>query len=117
MQRKSTKQSRGASPQEREFIVWMKERNCSYCGNPGPSRYDHCAGSSAKIKVDFETVIIGHYFGLAECMACAELSHKDKYLAFGPHHKLWALEIDSYSGVIPDLVKAGVALYGTKYGR
>lgn len=117
MQRKATKQSRSAGKAEKEFIVWTKNRNCAYCGNPGPSRYDHCAGSAAKIKLDYATVLIGHWFGLAECMCCAELTHAQKREAFGAHHKIWLREVTDYPGDIPDEIIRGIVEYGRKYGR
>jgi len=116
MQRKSTKQSRGANRKEKEFIVWTKNRSCAYCGNPGPSRYDHCAGSAAKIKI-IGSVHIGHYFGVAECSDCAELTHSKKYETFGPHHKIWLSEIEEFPGEIPPEIIIGITEYGTRYHR
>lgn len=121
MQRKSTKQSPAATADDKKFIVWTKEQDCAYCGNAGPSRYDHCAGSSAKIKVDYQTVLIGHRFGLAECMSCAELGHRAKRDAFGSHGKLWAREnarYESETGTVTDqIIKGGIELFAARYNR
>lgn len=116
MQRKGTKQSPAASAKEKAFIVWTKNRACAYCGNLGPSRYDHCAGSSAKINL-IGTVHIGHYFGLAECECCAGMTHHEKYDAFGPHHQLWLREIEDYPGEIPSEIIEGITEYGKRYRR
>ena len=117
MERPSTKQSKGATKKEKEWIIWVKQQPCSYCGNPGPNRYDHCAGSSAKIKVEFETVLIGHRFGLSECLECSRLTHLEKRDRFGPHWILWKELESNYEEQTPDNIKQGIEEYGKKYGR
>lgn len=117
MQRKRSKSTRQANTAEKKFIVWMKHKDCSYCGNPGPSRYDHCAGSAAKIKLNFSSVLIGPFFGLAECACCANMTHHEKYDAFGPHHKIWLREVEDYPEDIPLEVIDGIIEYGRRYRR
>lgn len=128
MQRRATLKSRAANAAERRWISWVKRQDCSYCGAPGPCRYDHCAGSSAKCKVDFETVMIGHWFGLSECQICSDMSHKDKYEIYGPHHELWSIlsrkywdevifSSEKYDDAIPLKVACGIKQYSIKYGR
>ena len=66
MQRKSTKTTRGPNASEQRFQGWLKERNCVWCGNPGPSIVDHCRGATFK----HNKTLIGHTFCVPQCVTC-----------------------------------------------
>jgi len=59
MQRKSSKQSRGANSEEKAFQAWLKEQPCAVTGNYGVHVH-HCAGSSYK----HNKTLVGHWFCL-----------------------------------------------------
>ena len=66
MQRKSTKNTRGANTRERAFQVWIKERRCGYCGAEGPSICDHSKGSTFR----HNKKLIGHWLVTPKCVKC-----------------------------------------------
>lgn len=66
MQRKSTKQSRGANAKEKAFMGWVKRQPCSFCGSIGQSIVDHAKGSSFKQN----KILIGHVYINSKCLAC-----------------------------------------------
>lgn len=70
MQRKATRQSRGASSRDRDFIGWVKEQPCICCGNPSPSIADHLFGSAAKKLIEFERIQCGLYAVIPLCQEC-----------------------------------------------
>ena len=72
MQRKPTKKTRGSNAQEKAFQGWTKERSCCVCGNYGVVVH-HCEGSTFKLKVNFETVLLGHYFVIPLCQHCDDV--------------------------------------------
>lgn len=66
MQRKPTKKSRGPNAAEKRFHAYVKESNCCWCNNPGPSIVDHVKGSTFR----HNKVLIGHWFVLPNCQIC-----------------------------------------------
>ena len=66
MQRKPTKNTRGANADEKRFQGWCKDQECSWCGNPGPSIVDHCRGATFK----HNKTLIGHWFCIPQCVEC-----------------------------------------------
>jgi len=66
MQRKATRQSRGPNAAEKRFQGYLKEHDCIWCGNSGPSIVDHCRGSTFK----HNKTLIGHWFCLPACVEC-----------------------------------------------
>jgi len=68
MQRKTSKNRNGrqASGDEKRFHRWLKEHDCVWCGNPGPSIVDHCKGAT----FSHNKVHIGHWFCLPQCVEC-----------------------------------------------
>ena len=66
MQRKATRQSRGPNAAEKRFQGYLKEHECIWCGNPGPSIVDHCRGATFK----HNKTLIGHWFCLPACVEC-----------------------------------------------
>ena len=91
MQRKPTKQSRGPNAAEKRFHAHIKECECTWCGNPGPSIVDHVKGSTFK----HNKVLIGHWFVLPQCVEC---DHKKTIEGekLGNTAKAWALEVSMY---------------------
>lgn len=66
MQRKATKNTRGANAEEKRFMAWTKEQPCINCDNPPPSIVDHVHGSCFK----HNKVLIGHWFVIPLCIEC-----------------------------------------------
>ena len=117
MIRKATAQSRGANIEERRYIKWCKERQiCAACGIEGDVIYHHCIGSSAKIKVCFETVLIGHFFGFGLCECCDSIvtrgSRRAFEAAFGKQSEIWLRVARDYPYDIPMNIISGISLYG-----
>lgn len=110
MQRKPTRQSRGAHSAEKRFMGFVKQHDCICCGNPAPSICDHALGSSAKKN----KVMIGHWFLLPLCQWCDNLkthgSRRTFMNQFGLMSDLWLKLIQDYDGPIPlnviDAIKA-----------
>ena len=75
-------------------MQWIKERGiCAACNNYGGVIIHHCVGSSYKVRVDCERVIIGHAFVLGLCQCCDNVvtrgSHRAFNDAFGLYKGLW----------------------------
>ena len=68
MQRKKSNNRNGrlANADEKRFHAWLKEHECVWCENPGPSIVDHCKGST----FSHNKVHIGHWFCLPQCVTC-----------------------------------------------
>jgi len=66
VQRRATKQSRGPNAEEKRFQGWLKEHECVWCGNPGPSIVDHCRGATFK----HNKTHVGHWLCLSQCVTC-----------------------------------------------
>ena len=116
MQRKITKQSRGANKDERNHMRWIKERMiCAACDSHAPVINHHMYGATAKIKVDLITVLIGHSAVLGLCISCDNLitrrSRRVFSDEFGPQNKLWERQY-SFSPIrFPDEVVRGIMAY------
>lgn len=113
MMRKETKQSRSANSTEKAYMAWIKNRGiCAACGNDGGVIVHHCAGSSYKIKVDFETVLIGHSFVLGLCVICDNLitrgSRKYFEAQFGKQKWLWQTQYAQSPVTFPENVVNGI---------
>ena len=97
-------------------MQWLKDRaECSACGREGPVINHHCAGSSAKIKVNFETVLIGHAFVISLCQECDDLvthgSRRALTDQYGPQSELWLRQEAENPEPAPDNVRAGIELW------
>lgn len=117
MQRRATKQSRAANSDERRFIGWIKERCiCAACGINAPVIAHHMAGSSAKIVVDFERVIFGHWAVIGLCQCCDNLvtrgSRRALTNSFGSQSGLWLKQAKDYHGEIPEIIYKAIAQWG-----
>ncbi len=117
MQRKPTKQSRGANAQERAHIAWIKERGiCAACGSDSGVIAHHCEGATFKVTVGFERVQVGHWFVLGLCQCCDNIVTKQSRAAFrdafGPQSELWLKQAENYPVEIPLNVIQGIAQYG-----
>ena len=116
MQRRATKQSRGANSDERKFMAWIKERGiCAACGNRGHVVCHHLYGSAAKIKVDLITVLIGHSAVIGLCQCCDNIvtrGSRRKFVdEFGPQNALWALQYKDSPVKFPPAVVQGIMDY------
>jgi len=117
MQRKPTKKTRGPNAQEKAYQGWTKERLCCVCGNYGVVVH-HCEGSTFKLKVMFETVLLGHWFCLPLCAHCDDVitngSRRSFRERFGLQSKFWAKEMDQYANETgikpPENVISGISL-------
>jgi len=98
MQRKATKNTRGANAEEKRFHALTKASDCIVCGNSAPSIVHHCMGATYK----HNKVLIGHWFVLPLCQSCDDVithgsrrSFKDR---FGLQSDYW-LDHYEYNGV------------------
>lgn len=66
MQRKPTRNTRGPNAEEKRFQAWLKEHDCVWCGDEGPSIVDHCRGATFK----HLKTLCGHMFCLSNCVTC-----------------------------------------------
>lgn len=66
MQRRATKNTRGANAAEKRYLKWVKEQPCIICQQPGPSIADHCEGATFKTS----KVLVGMWFILPYCQVC-----------------------------------------------
>jgi len=94
MQRKPTRQSRGANSDEKRYMRWIKERGiCVVCDNDGGVIAHHCVGSTYKVHMGVEPVQIGHAFVIGLCGACDNIvtrgSHKKFREMFGLESEFW----------------------------
>lgn len=117
MQRKATKQSRAINSAERAHLRWIKERGiCCACGNAGGVVAHHFAGSSAKVMVGLNRVMIGHYAINGLCQCCDNIVTREGRPAFrrkfGPENKLWLKQAEQYPVEIPIDVISAIARWG-----
>lgn len=117
MRRPTTKQSRAANASEKRRMAWLKERAlCSACGTRGPVINHHAAGSAAKVKVDFETVLIGHAFVLSLCQTCDDLvthgSRRRLTDTYGSQASLWVIQELDNPDPAPASIWSGINLSG-----
>jgi hypothetical protein len=97
MQRKPTRQSRGADSAERRHIKWIKERCiCAACGCNALVVAHHCEGACFKIN----KVQLGHIFVVGLCITCDNIvtrgSRKALREAFGPQSEMWRRQLEQY---------------------
>ena len=109
MQRKSSKKTRAANSNEKAFCSWIKQQPCCTCGQSAPSIADHVRGSAYKIKYNYVTVLVGHWYLIPLCSACDSVktlgSHKVFYAHFGKtQRELWLKVVEDYNKEIPDEV-------------
>lgn len=120
MQRPVTEQSRGINANEKRRMAWLKDRGiCSACKKCRPVIVHHCAGSSAKIKHELQTVMIGHAFVLGLCQECDDLvthgSRRKFVEKYGPQSVLWLWQESINPDPAPELVIRAISLWGEKY--
>lgn len=113
MKRRTTKQSRGANSDEKEFMAWIKERGvCAACGNNSGVYVHHCEGSTYKRKVDGVTELLGHWFVIGLCQQCDDVvthgSRRAFVESFTLQSHLWQSIADIYHGEIPERVYRGI---------
>lgn len=93
MQRKPTKNTRGANSEEKRFMAYTKECSCIVCGNDGPSIVDHAMGATFK----HNKVLIGHWFVIPLCLACDNVktrgSRRGFENQFGSLSALWVKHV------------------------
>lgn len=111
MQRRATKQSRGANQKERDFVGQVKELPCSCCSSPGPSIADHIYGSAKKLYDGLARVHVGHYAVIPLCLECDSLKTRGSRRKFeeinGQQEILWLSMISKYEMEVPsDVVRA-----------
>lgn len=116
MQRPHTRQSPGPCAKSRALVKWIKERGiCAACGDDGGVIAHHCAGSSAKIRVDIVPVMIGHFFINGLCLCCDEIvtqkSRREFRELYGPESQVYLNQIKDYPVEIPPEVIEGVKLW------
>lgn len=91
MNRKPTKNTRGPNAAEKRFQGWIKQCDCTWCSNPGPSIVDHVKGATYK----HNKVLIGHWFVLPNCQICDhQKTIEGKKL--GDYTKAWIFEMNAY---------------------
>lgn len=89
MQRRSTKQSRGANSQEKAFHRWAKDQGCVICFTDGPSILDHYQGSSKKMYFGIARVMVGHWLLLPLCPVCDGIKTNGSLRAFNDQFGEW----------------------------
>lgn len=120
MQRPITKQSPGADRIAKDHMNWLKERGvCSACGADhgyGNVIIHHCVGSSYKVRVGVERVLIGHAFVLALGQDCDDIvtcgSHRAFKEKFGAYADLWAAQYQQSPVKFGELIVRGILLCG-----
>lgn len=117
MQRPATRQSRAANAEEKRHISWIKQRGmCAACGNDGGVIAHHMHGSSAKVRVGLEVVLIGHWAVLGLCQCCDDIVTRQSRRAFresfGQEEEIWENQSRDYPGEIPEIIRQGIMEYG-----
>ena len=112
MQRKSTKQSRGANASEVRFMKWANMEPCACCGAESGSILDHWIGSSKKLYNGLERVMVGHWLVLPLCQTCDDIKTRGSLKVFndtfGDWLQLWLDFIPSSPEQPPENVIAAV---------
>ncbi len=117
MQRKATAQSRAINAAEKHHLNWGKERCiCSACGAHGYVIAHHFAGSSAKVRVGLQRVMIGHWAINFLCQSCDDIvTHQSRRAfreRFGNECEAWLKQAEHYPVEIPLEVIQGISQYG-----
>jgi hypothetical protein len=118
VQRKITKQSRGANSSEKRFILWIKSRGiCAACDNDGGVICHHIYGSSYRIN----KILVGHWAVLGLCQMCDNVitrnSPKVFEAQFGKQSDLWMLQIEQYPLIEECQQEAYEAIVSQGFGR
>ena len=97
MQRKPSKNTRGANVAEKRHMTWVKENmRCAACKRFGLVYAHHCEGSTFRNN----KVLIGHLFVIGLCQACDDIVTHDSRKAFresfGSQSGLWAEQFEDY---------------------
>lgn len=97
MQRKATRQSRGANAAEKRHMSWIKSRMvCAACRQFGPVINHHCMGATFKNN----KVQCGHLFVIGLCQSCDNIVTRESRRAlcdaFGSQSGLWAEQFEDY---------------------
>ena len=112
MRRKATKQSPGANAEERAYIQWVSEQGCSVCGIK-PVICHHCEGSAFKLKHNFVTVHVGHWFVIPLCQYHDAVVTNESRRAFreryGPQSAHWERLTKGYD--VPEEVRDAIKAY------
>ena len=97
MQRKPTKNTRGANAAEKRFMAYTKHSDCINCGRVGPSIVDHVAGATYK----HNKTLIGHWFVIPLCEVCDEVKTQESIRKFKQTFgitmaQLWAKHVTNW---------------------
>lgn len=117
MNRRATRQSPGIDAAAKRHLKWIKERGiCIACGNPGGVIAHHFAGSSAKVRVGIECVMIGHWAINGLCQCCDTIATRIGRPAFreqfGNESELWLMQAAHYPVEIPLKIIQGIIAWG-----
>jgi len=97
MQRKATKQSRGANAAEKRHMGWIKDRMiCAACKQFGMVFNHHCEGATFRNN----KILVGHLFVIGLCQSCDNIitrgSRKSFRDSFGSQSGLWLEQFNDY---------------------
>lgn len=97
MNRKPTRQSRGADSSEKKLMSWIKSEGvCHACGNNNGVYVHHMYGATWKA----EKMHLGHLAVIGLCQICDNIitrgSRRAFVEAFGLQSQLWLKMINSY---------------------
>lgn len=86
------------------------------CGSDGGVICHHAVGSSYKVRVGLEIVLIGHALVIGLCQCCDNLvtrgTHKAFRESFGSYADLWAKQYADSPVKFDDLIIQGIAESG-----
>ncbi len=113
MQRKATSNTRAANATERAHMSWIKDRGiCAACVNDGGVIVHHCVGSTYKVTVGLERVLIGHAFVLGLCACCDAIvtrgTHKAFREKFGAYAELFKIQYSESPVRLEEIVLIGI---------
>lgn len=100
MQRRPTKNTRGANAEEKRFHKWIKEdcEICAACCKPNHRNLivHHCEGSTFR----HNKTLVGHWFTIGLCPSCDDIithGSKNKFRElYGPQSECWENLIFKY---------------------
>ena len=111
MQRKPTKNTRGANAAEKRFMEYTKNSDCVQCGTEGPSIVDHVAGATYK----HNKVLIGHWFVIPLCVDCDDVKTQGSTRKFKQTFgvtmaQLWAKHVTAWDVMTRENIPRDVQL-------
>ncbi len=107
---------------ESRFMRWVKSQGvCAACEKPAQVIAHHCEGATFKRKVNYVTVLLGHWFVIPLCQTCDDIVTHGSRRKFrdeiGTQSSVWERVAHTFEHEVNEAIPAEVWQGITEYGR